>query len=562
MQYIDFDLDIGPGDGREYPLRVRSQAGETPGKLNLPVDVAKFARSFESLRDAQEVQDLGKQLFELLIDEEVRSRYDVSRYQAREQGLRLLLRIADPELAQLPWEFLYDEREQDFVCFADNTSIVRYLEVAEARDSLAASPPVRVLGMVASPSDLPPLNVAQEQQRVSEALGNLPDVELVWLEGQTWRDLEAAMQQGPWHVFHFIGHGGFDREHEEGYIALVNDDERGESYQLSATLLARVLASHSPLRLVLLNSCQGAQGSRQNLFSSMAATLVRRGLPAVVAMQYVISDRAAIEFSHTFYQKLAEGQSIDTAMLHARRSVSSALGAQRNVEWGVPVLFLRSLDAVLFEGAAQPAKRSVGQKREAAGKPQGKNTTRSLPPQTFRNTGVGSMQMRSAGAAHAAVPALLSGWGLVFWLVWTLGNAFALPLTLFGVGGLAQWFAVRTLLGGSAWQRVSFWLWTLASAIGAWVAMLISLAPAEDPASVDLSAADATLALLVGLGVGLGQWLVLRRAGLGLLALLWVVASLLGALFGGAAGGLLGAGLGYGLLTGPLLIRLLDRNNQ
>src|SRR3712207_8645982 len=39
----------------------------------------------------------------------------------------------------------------------------------------------------------------------------------------------------------------------------------------------------------------------RSIFSSTAATLVRRGIPAVVAMQYEISDPAAIQFSARFY---------------------------------------------------------------------------------------------------------------------------------------------------------------------------------------------------------------------------------------------------------------------
>lgn len=43
-----------------------------------------------------------------------------------------------------------------------------------------------------------------------EAIDHLLDAgtaELTWVEGQTWRDLNRAMQAGEWHIFHFIGHG-------------------------------------------------------------------------------------------------------------------------------------------------------------------------------------------------------------------------------------------------------------------------------------------------------------------------------------------------------------------
>ena len=63
--------------------------------------------------------------------------------------------------------------------------------------------------LIASPTNLPPLDTARERQRVERALGELCDaVEFTWLAGQTWRALWRAMQAGPWHVFHFVGHGG------------------------------------------------------------------------------------------------------------------------------------------------------------------------------------------------------------------------------------------------------------------------------------------------------------------------------------------------------------------
>jgi CHAT domain-containing protein len=67
------------------------------------------------------------------------------------------------------------------------------------------------------------------------------------------------------------------------------------------------LADHKTLRLVVLNSCEGAKGSDTNIFSSTSSILMRRGVPAVVAMQYEITDRAAIEFSQVFYEDIAHG---------------------------------------------------------------------------------------------------------------------------------------------------------------------------------------------------------------------------------------------------------------
>jgi hypothetical protein len=189
-------------------------------------------------------------------------------------------------------------------------------------------------------------------------------MDLTWLAGQTWRELQREMREGPWHVFHFIGHGGFDHNTDEGFIALA--DEEGYSDRFRATKLARLLADHFPLRLVLLNSCEGARGSELDLFSSTAAILVRRGIPAVLAMQYEITDRAAIEFARAFYEALADGMPVDAAVAEGRKAVSLAVA--NTLEWGTPVLYMRSPDGVLFSIQEQEVR--VKKQKEAETKPQ------------------------------------------------------------------------------------------------------------------------------------------------------------------------------------------------
>jgi len=213
---------------------------------------------------------------------------------------------------------------------------------------LTVSAPLRVLGVVASPIDLEPLDVDLERQRVERALAGLVDqglVELVWLEGQTWRDLQRAMRRSPWHVVHFIGHGGFDPHRDEGVLWLA--DDAGRARALHASELARLLADHADLRLVLLNACESARPGKLDIFSSTATALVRRGLPAVIAMQYEITDRAAIEFARSLYDALADGLPIDAAVSEARKAVQ--LDAPHSMEWGTPVLHLRAADGRIFE---------------------------------------------------------------------------------------------------------------------------------------------------------------------------------------------------------------------
>ncbi|MFN8494027.1 MAG: SUMF1/EgtB/PvdO family nonheme iron enzyme [Caldilineaceae bacterium] len=366
LAYIDFELEIGASDGPEYPVTVvRSPAGEARSTLRLPFRELALEERLKDLQIAllragnarrqipspeeATVQRFGGALFDALFTGEVRSRYDVSQELANQQGkgLRLKLRIQPPMLAALPWEFLYDARGAEYICLSRNTPVVRYLELSQPVQPLAISAPLRILGMVVSPTDLAPLDIHVEKERVERALRGLQKlglVELTWLEGNTWRDLQRAMRNGPWHIFHFIGHGGFDQRRDEGLVALAGAD--GRAHYFNATDFGRLLADHRSLRLVLLNACEGARSGTQDVFSSTAATLVRRGIAAVVAMQYEITDAAAIEFSQMFYESLVDAMPVDASVAEARKAISFALA--NSLEWGTPVLYMRAPDGQIF----------------------------------------------------------------------------------------------------------------------------------------------------------------------------------------------------------------------
>jgi hypothetical protein len=62
-------------------------------------------------------------------------------------------------------------------------------------------------------------------------------------------------------------------------------------------------------------------------------------------MQFEISDPAALVFSQSFYQAIADGLPVDMAMVDARRAM---FAAGHEVEWATPVLYLRSRDGRVF----------------------------------------------------------------------------------------------------------------------------------------------------------------------------------------------------------------------
>ena len=81
------------------------------------------------------------------------------------------------------------------------------------------------------------------------------------------------------------------------------------------------------------------------LFAGTAQVLVQHGVPAVISMQSEVMDETACSFAEKFYRALAAGLPVDACVGEVRR----ALAAERNPEWGTPVLYLRAPDGKIFD---------------------------------------------------------------------------------------------------------------------------------------------------------------------------------------------------------------------
>jgi hypothetical protein len=372
------ELDGEPGN---YRLHVSSPSGDDSARVGL--DPARLGVDLETLqawvlasattRRAMRVPELerplrqvGQDLFEAVFQPSARALFLSSRNEVERAGdrLRIVLRLHAPELAILPWELLFSDNYGGYLC--RRSPMVRYIDVPEPVRPLTAPPPLRVLGMTALPGDLAALDADTEQRRMRQVLAPLQARGLVavdWVSGQSWEAVQEALYGGC-HVFHFIGHGGFDPDRGEGVIAFA--DHRGRRQPVGASLLAELLSVADPMpRLVVLNSCQTGAGGDADVFSSTAATLVRT-VPAVVAMQFAVTDDAASVFSREFYKALVHNRGVDEAVRAGRIALTGWNAA--TMEWVTPVLYLRTQDTHLFHladpgatpgTAEQPAREAV-----------------------------------------------------------------------------------------------------------------------------------------------------------------------------------------------------------
>ncbi len=314
-------------------------------KLGQPRQNVRRIESYE----AQAAKQFGGQLFRSVFSGDVYACFLSSLAAAKKagRGLRIRLRIDSPEFLDLPWELLYNPNQNQFISLSADTPVIRYLETSQSDQALVVQPPLHVLAMISSPEGYPPLDIDQEWRNLATALAPLADTGLVLLERlerPTLTCLQQRLRRGPVHIFHFIGHGRFTENEQEGKLLL--EDENGRGRPVSGQFLGTLLHDHHSLRLAVLNACEGARTSPVDAFSGVAHTLIQLGLPAVIAMQFEITDTAAITFSQEFYSALADGYPVDAAISEARKAI---FASGNETEWGTPVLYMRTPQGIIFE---------------------------------------------------------------------------------------------------------------------------------------------------------------------------------------------------------------------
>ncbi len=357
LAYLNFDLEIEKADGGYRSHVIGSPAGEARARLG-PVDALP----------PEGGEATGAALFDAVFREDVLScfRRSLDMATAAGKGLRIRLRLAEtPELADLPWESLRDRGRGVYLALSRETPLVRYLDLPEPADTLRPEIRLRVLAVIASPSDYPPLDVEREYNNLKTALADLEARKVVTvdrLEPATVDALQQQLLRHEYHILHFLGHGAFDAEAGDSVLLLNGPNGRGEA--VSGETFATLFGDQRSLRLALLNACEGATSGESDPYSGVAQRLVRGGVPAVIAMRSAISDKAAIALARSFYGALAAGAAVDAAMAEARKTLYSG-GFEG--EWATAVLYMRAADGQLWRPDPAARQRRVKMALAAAG---------------------------------------------------------------------------------------------------------------------------------------------------------------------------------------------------
>jgi hypothetical protein len=349
MDYQDFEFWVGADE----KIRAQSDQGEAGDDLTLEPDEIELAVQLVERGQTNEdlLKGLGARLYDALLPADIHAhlRATVAAAEAAGCGVRLRLNLEPPGLSALPWEFLFDADTNTFLGNSTQTVLSRYIPVPMTRrDIRAVTPPLKILLVLSDPEDLPRLDLEGEERLIRDAMVAqvmAGQVEIDTITPATIRNINQALREKPYNVFHFVGHGDF--RGDMGTIALENQD--GTARLVDDETFSNFFLGNRSLGLAILNACKGAVTSSRKAFVGIAPHLVRRGIPAVVAMQYSIPDGSAKLFADEFYRTLALGWPVDAAVQTTRNALSMELGLGQP-DFATPVLFMRAKDGVILEG--------------------------------------------------------------------------------------------------------------------------------------------------------------------------------------------------------------------
>ncbi len=289
------------------------------------------------------------------------------------------------EFVRYPWELLHND--EHFLLASGVFTLTRAILHPDTPDgcSLPVYPPLRLLYIGSSPIDCPSLETERSFEALERGLSRLVEDGLLLidrLEPPTFDELvryltsvggvnrfddhETAI---PCYAIHFDGHGAYGRLCSSDTCDELNDanaqrcqrcaaslknvrpqtylcfcDDEGRNRLIDTSTLRELLVS-SDVRLAVFSACETATLSsskrpearrRAVVDATLATALLMAQVPAVVAMPFSLQDDLSPTFMYHFYDDLANGRTLESALARARQAM---LPLSKAHGWFVPVLY-------------------------------------------------------------------------------------------------------------------------------------------------------------------------------------------------------------------------------
>ena len=193
---------------------------------------------------------------------------------------------------------------------------------------------IRVLIISANPYK--DLDITEEVREIKNKIrgarnGNL--IELIMAGAARPDDLLQALNEYEPHIVHFSGHGNTK--------GIILQNAEGEPVPVTAETLERLFKTFkNHVRLVFLNAC----------FARPQAEAITRHIEVAIGMNGTIDDRAARNFSASFYRALAFGRNVHQAFEQGELGIELDLNMEKNTPQLITRMDVMAEKIVLIPG--------------------------------------------------------------------------------------------------------------------------------------------------------------------------------------------------------------------
>jgi CheY-like chemotaxis protein len=336
-----------------------------PGMLPLPLQAADWAARADALnavllgpepdhwRDA--ARALGQELFEYLAHApQISAAFASARSAALSPGELCVQLWGPPAAIGVPFELMRDANGEYMVfrhqlvrgvtagAGAVSRKTSRFCDLVEK--ATAAASPLRVL-VVGANADGTLRGAEEEARRIRlqletelDRLGVPCEVTALIGADATVANVRTMLAARDTHLFHYAGHGRFDRTLPEVGGLVLGSDSGPVSLRASDLYL---LCKDSPLHLVFLSCCLSARAAaapHRGDFDGVFDALTKADVPTVLGYRWVVGDESALSLATAFYDGLFRTLSPSSALFQARSQLAMRELGWYDETWLSPIL--------------------------------------------------------------------------------------------------------------------------------------------------------------------------------------------------------------------------------
>ncbi|WP_017740824.1 CHAT domain-containing protein [Scytonema hofmannii] len=275
----------------QQPLRYHSTNISQKEMKTLISNMQKYVQKFRvETKDNVEMMLYSKKLYSLLIKP-----IEADLIRSRSTNLVFIL---DGSLQDIPIAALYNDDGKQYLVEKYAITLTPALQILDPQPSRKKPLIGLIAGISESQNNFAAMPAVKEEVATIRQI--IVDSHVLLNSAVTSTALKKAINSSA-SIIHLAVNGQYSSNPEETFILVW--DKRIKERDFEQLLLSREKDKFNPIELLVLSSCQSAEGSDRVLFG-LGGVALRSGVRSTVATLWEVNDKSTAEFMGEFYKQL------------------------------------------------------------------------------------------------------------------------------------------------------------------------------------------------------------------------------------------------------------------